>query len=124
MGGDEQSYLDKILKLADERSEAEGRLSEAQRAQRSAETMQARLEQEKERLKHHSDWLDKELTQKSETLLEQRKAASDEVRFGHRPCLDGDSAPGVAVNPKAFPLVIITTCFTGASTNKRLVEPT
>mmetsp|Transcript_43072 Transcript_43072/g.71794 ORF Transcript_43072/g.71794 Transcript_43072/m.71794 type:complete len:231 (-) Transcript_43072:2-694(-) len=74
-----KSYLEKILRLADERSEMEGRFSEAQRAQRAAETMQNRLEQEKERLKHHSDWLDKELTQKSEVLLEQRRSASDEV---------------------------------------------
>jgi ABC-type phosphate transport system auxiliary subunit len=40
-----QSYLEKILRLADERSEMEGRFSEAQRAHRAAETMQNRLEQ-------------------------------------------------------------------------------
>lgn len=79
-GGCAQSYLEQNVRLAEERSEMEGRVSEAERSQRAAETAQRRLELEKQSLKQHNDWLDAELSSKADQLLTQRKEASEQVR--------------------------------------------
>ena len=70
--------------MAEERSETEGRVSEAERGLRAAEVAQTRLEQEKQSLTMHNSWLEAELKEKSEQLLAHRKEASEEVRAAQR----------------------------------------
>eukprot|EP00854_Cymbomonas_tetramitiformis_P003383 gene3383-4258_t len=74
-----QSYLDKIVTLSEDRSQIEGSLNAARREQRAAQAAQMRVEQEKQSIKQHSDWLAEELATKSQALLGERKRASSEV---------------------------------------------
>uniref|UniRef100_A0A7S3XDP3 Nucleoprotein TPR/MLP1 domain-containing protein n=1 Tax=Picocystis salinarum TaxID=88271 RepID=A0A7S3XDP3_9CHLO len=68
-----KSYLDKILVVTEENSQARTKLRDAESEAANKERTLVRVQQEKENVERHSNWLNEELENKSATLLSERK---------------------------------------------------
>jgi len=74
-----RGYLDKIVSLTEEKSALESRARQTQAEQRRAQGSLAQLEQEKELMDKHNKWLTEELSTKTDALLNERAASSEEL---------------------------------------------
>lgn len=68
-----KAYLDKILVITEEGSQARTKLRDVESEAANKERALVRVRQEKENVERHSNWLNEELEAKSATLLSERK---------------------------------------------------
>ncbi|KAL3677732.1 hypothetical protein R1sor_020688 [Riccia sorocarpa] len=71
------AYLEKIVTLTDELSSSEGKAREREAEFGRSQAVQARLQQEKELLEKHNQWLNEELNNKMKGLMEERRTSAD-----------------------------------------------